>query len=250
MKLNATSTLITFVLISALAIAQKNATKINLLPGPVFFMFGVSQERALGERKSIQTTFKYMPSVKFPASDYLGASYNGQTANPFANSKSTAFGNVTELRVYGKEKKALHGFYWGPYITVNVFDIKSSPFPGQFKDDNGITYKGDIQQNLKLTMLGGGLEIGIQKLFNDKIALDWTILGVGLGWVNMQGSIIATNTSANFDFRNYTKDINSATQGFEQFIPISKTIEPEKVNMSIKALAPVLRTGLAIGLSY
>ncbi|MCW3075847.1 MAG: hypothetical protein JWO32_456 [Bacteroidetes bacterium] len=250
MKLKTISLLAAYILSSAVLIAQKNVTKINLLPGPAFFMFGVSQERAIGERTSIQTTFKYMPSVKFPASDYLGASYNGQTANPFANSKSTAFGNVTELRIYGKEKKALRGFYWGPYVTVNVFDIKSSPFPGQFKDDNGVTYSGDIQQNLKLTMFGGGLEIGIQKLIKDKIALDWTILGVGLGWVNMQGSIVATNTSSNFDFRNYTKDINSATQGFEQFIPIDKTIEPEKVSMSIKSLAPVLRTGLAIGFGY
>lgn len=250
MKLKTTFLLAAFVLSSAIIFAQKNATKINLLPGPAFLMFGLSQERAISERMSLQATIKYMPSVKFPASNYLGASYNGETANPFANSKNSGMGAVVELRIYGKEKKALRGFYWGPYLTFNTFNVKSSPFPGQFKDDNGVTYKGDIQQTINLTMFGGGLEIGIQKLFKDKIALDWTILGLGLGSVNMNGTIVATNTSSNFDFRNYTKDINSATQGFEQFIPIKKTIEPEKVSMSINALAPILRMGLALGIGY
>lgn len=250
--MNIKSTIISsaFFLACGLSIAQKNVTKINLLPGPAFLMFGVSQERAISERMSLQATFKYMPLVKFPASDYLGASYNGQTANPFANSKNTGMGAVLELRIYGEEKKALRGFYWGPYLTYNTFDVKSSTFPGQFKDDNGVTYSGDLQQNIKLSMMGGGLQIGIQKLFKDKIALDWTILGIGVAAVNMNGTIIATNTSSNFDFRNYTKDINSATQGFEQYIPINKTVEPEKVSMSINSIAPVLRMGLAIGFGY
>lgn len=250
MKLKSTGLLAIFLFSGLLSFAQKNVTKVNLLPGPAFLMFGVSQERAISERMSLQASVKYMPQVKFQGSDYLGASYNGQTANPFANSTNTGMGAVLELRIYGSEKKALRGFYWGPYLTFNTFSIKSSPFPGQFKDDNGVTYSGDIQQTINVNVMGGGVEIGIQKLFGDKIALDWTILGIGLGAVNMNGSIVATNTSSNFDFRNYTNDINKATQGFEQFIPIQRTIEPEKVTMSINSLAPVLRMGLAIGIGY
>lgn len=230
--------------------AQKNASKINLLPGPAFFMFGVSQEVKIAERLTMQTCVKYMPSVKFPGAKYMEASYKDQTANPFADSKITAFGNVTEFRIYGKEKKAFNGFYWGPYFTANVFKVSSAKYPGEFKDDNGVVYKADLQQVLKLTTIGGGLQIGVQKLIKNVVAIDWTILGIGFGNVGFSGSIEASNTSGNFDFRNYTADVNNATQGFEKVFPVKKTVEAEKVSLGVKVPYPMLRMGLSIGIAY
>jgi hypothetical protein len=236
--------------ISAMAQGKKNISKINLLPGPVFHTFGVSQEFKLAERISIQTMVKLYPPMKVSKIPTSGT-YDGTTYNPFTSAKLFGIGNITEFRIYGKEKGAFRGFYWGPYFATNLYKFQTSTFRADFTDKKTNTvYSADVSQFMKLTTVSGGLEIGLQGLIKNLVAFDWTILGISVGSAKLSGGIEASNTSANFDFNNYEDDIKQAALGLDKILPMTRTIEPQKVELGIRAIVPFFRTGIAIGINY
>jgi len=241
---------ISLLIITSTGFSQKNVSKASLFPGPFVRVFGVSQERVLGKRMSTQTTVKAMPPVKFPVAGLTSASYEGETYNPFSEAKLSGIGNVTEFRIYGKEKGALRGFYWGPYFTAMVYKLTSSKYPGEFKDANNVVYKADLQHVVKVSGIGGGLQIGVQGVIKKLVAVDWTILGIGFGSIGLKGGIEATNTSANFDFRNYEADVDKAVLAYDKYLPLKKTVEAESVTLGVKVPYPLFRMCLAIGIAY
>jgi hypothetical protein len=236
---------------SALSQGKKNVSKINLLPGPAFRYFGVSQEFKLTDRLSMQTMVKVMPPTKV-SSKYAGGTYDGTTYNPFSSAKLFAVGNVTELRIYGKEKETFRGFYWGPYFSYNYFKFQTTPYRASFTDQNNVNYQADVVQFMKLSQVGVGLEIGVQGVIKNLVVIDWTILGLGFGSYKLTGGLEATNPSTGFDFRNYTEEIDNATLGLDNipFFKVEKTIEPQKVELGFKVPSIMLRTNLAIGINY
>jgi hypothetical protein len=222
-----------------------------LAPGPFSRYFGVSQEFKLTERLSVQTMIKFMPATGV-SSKYSGGSYNGTNYNPFTSAKLSAIGNVTELRIYSKNKGAFRGFYWGPYLSFNAFKFQTNTFRGNFHDNNNVPYSADVSQYMKLSTIGGGLQIGVQGVIKNLVVIDWTILGIGFGSAKLSGGITATNPSTGFDFRNYTDDINNATLGLNSLpgFNVQKTVDPQKVDLTLKTLTPMLRTTIAIGINY
>lgn len=236
---------------SVLSQGKRNITKINLLPGPATRYFGLSQEFKLNERLSLQTMFKFMPATAV-TSKYAGGSYDGTTYNPFTSAKLSAFGNVTELRVYGENKGAFRGFYWGPYLSFNSFKFQTNTFRADFHDKNNVPYSADVSQYMKLSCFGGGLQIGVQGVIKNLVVIDWTILGIGVGSAKLSGGIEATNPSTGFDFRNYENDINNATLGLDNLpgFNVQRTVETQKVDLTLKTLSPMLRTTIAIGINY
>jgi hypothetical protein len=245
-----------FLLITALlsvpVSAQKNVSKTGIFPGPLFRMFSTSQERKLGKRITTVTTLKAMPPVKFKGGPLSLITHGDQTYNPFANAKLSAVGNITEFRIYKKkeEREAPKGLYFGPYFSYTFFKLNAAAFPAEFQDNNQVTYKADLQEVIKVNVIGGGLQVGVQGLIKNKIAIDWTILGIGFGSLKITGSIDATNTSDNFDFRNYDEDVANTTLGIDKLIPIKKTVEKESVSLSAKAPWLLIKTGLSIGIAY
>ncbi|MGZ3918740.1 MAG: DUF3575 domain-containing protein [Bacteroidia bacterium] len=231
-------------------LSQKNASKLNLLPGTFFKVFSICQERAITDRMSIQASFRYLPSHSVSGFGLNKVHYNGNEYNPFTDAKLSGFGNFTELRIYGDEKKALHGFYWGPYINIMTYKLSTTKFYAEFHDNDNNVYSADIQQYFKLTAIGLGLQIGVQKIFDNKMVLDWTILGLGFNSLGFKGGIEATNTSANFDFRNYTNDVDKVTLGLEKYLPLGKVIDEKKVEIGVRVPSVQLKMGVAIGFGY
>jgi hypothetical protein len=236
---------------SALSQGKRNITKINLAPGPLTRYFGISQEFKLSERLSVQTMIKFMPKTSV-SSKYAGGSYDGTTYNPFSSAKLSAIGNVTELRIYGKNKGTFRGFYFGPYLSYNAFKFQTNTFRADFHDNNNVAYAADVSQYMKFSCFGGGIQIGVQGVIKNLIVIDWTILGIGVGSAKLSGGIEATNPSAGFDFRNYTEDINKATLGLDNLpgFSVQRTVEPQKVDLTLKTISPMLRTTIAIGINY
>ncbi len=236
---------------SALSQGKRNITKINLLPGPVSRYFGLSQEFKLNERLSVQTMLKFMPKTSVSAK-VAGGDYEGTEYNPFSTAKLSAFGNVTELRIYGKNKGTFRGFYWGPYLSYNTFKFETNSVHGDFTDKNNVQYSADVKQFMKFGCFGGGLQIGVQGVIKNLVVIDWTILGIGAGSAKLSGGIEATNPSTGFDFRNYENDIDNATLGLDQvpFFKVERSVEPQKVEFSLKTFTPMLRTTIAIGINY
>jgi hypothetical protein len=235
---------------TALAQGKRNISKINLLPGPLLHTFGVSQEFKLAERISIQTMVKLYPPMKVSKIPTSGT-YDGTTYNPFTSAKLFGIGNITEFRIYGKEKGAFRGFYWGPYFASNLYKFQTSKFHADFTDKKTNTvYSADVSQFMKLTTISGGLEIGVQGIIKNLVVIDWTILGISVGSAKLSGGIEASNASANFDFNNYEDDIKQAALGLDKILPMTRTIQPQKVELGIKTIVPFFRTGIAIGINY
>jgi hypothetical protein len=237
--------------LSSPVFSQKNVTQANLFPGPLLGLYSFGQERAITDRMSIQTSFRFMPARSI--GKFSQVEYEGEEYNPFSTSKLSALGNFTELRIYGKNKEALRGFYWGPYVHYTVYKVTSDPVYATFKDNNDVVYYADVENVYKLPNMGAGLQIGVQKVFDSGFVIDWTILGIGFNQVGLSGSVLASNTSNNFDFRNYSADVDKATFGiekYEKFLPVTKKVEPTSVELSVAQLLPHLKMGVAIGFGY
>lgn len=229
---------------------KKNVNKVNILFGPFYKMVHVSYEKPIGKRFSINTTVKARPASLTRLSKLGVIKTDGATYNPFPEMKLSALGNITEFRIYSKKKGPLKGFYFGPYLSGVFYKLQSPAVPVTFKDDNGVEFKGDVSTVVKLNFIGGGLQMGVQGMIKDIFVIDWNILGVGFASVGLKGGIEATNTSANFDFRNYTKDVDGFTYGVENLLPITKTVDKEKVELGVRGFAPIIKTGLYIGIAY
>lgn len=244
--------------------AQKNVTKITVSPGLIGdkdfsnltleptvynFLFGIAQERALNSRLSIQTAFKFSKK-DIDISDFSSASYADTSYNPFNNSTFSSWTNVTELRIYGKDK-VLKGFYFGPYLNYASRKVNTDPDFVSFTDEFGEVFFGDVQQIIGLSNIGLGFQIGTQKVWDGGMVLDWTILGVGFNSYKASLKYDVTNTSGNFDFRDYTTDIEKAVLDIEEFgADVKYDVQKESVEASISRPFVHFRMALSIGFAY
>ncbi|HTL81810.1 MAG TPA: hypothetical protein VL651_08915 [Bacteroidia bacterium] len=231
--------------------AQMTISKTNALFAPMFKMINTTQEVKLGKRLTTSTTVRTRPASNLNFFGLGTINVEGQNYTPFGRSKLSAIGNITELRIYGAKKGAFHGFYFGPYFTYTHYKLTSASIREAFHDANGVEYDGDIQQVIKLNIAGGGIECGTQGVYaKGHFCVDWTILGMGFGTLGFQGGIEASNTSENFDLRNYPDDVANTKMGIEKYFTFKRTIDATSVTIGAKIPFIVFRTGLSFGFGY
>lgn len=117
--------------------AQSNVIKFNIL-APVVKTANFQYERAFGN-KSFQ----------------LGAFYTGFSPE---TTKFSGFGITPEVRFYLGDTDAPEGFYAAPFVRYQSFTIEET--------DPDFSAKGTF------SAFGGGLIIGKQWIFKEKVALD------------------------------------------------------------------------------
>lgn len=230
----------------------KNISKTNVFPGPFSKNVYAIQERVLTDRITVVTSVRTRIPTSFRGGSFgkINTADNG-SYNPFATAKLSGIGNITEFRLYGKKKGALHGVYGELFFSYMHYKLASASFPATFHDENGVEYKADVTQTIKVNNTGGGLGLGVQGLFfKDRLCIDWTIFRFGVSALGIKGGIDATNTSDNFDFRNYTDDVNKTTFGVEKILPVTKTVDKESIAIGVKVPWVILQTGLTIGFGY
>ncbi len=135
---------------------KKNAIKINIL-SPIVKTFNV----------------QYEAKVKADASFQLGFFYTGYSSS---GTDFSGFGVTPEYRMYLGDTEAPEGVYIAPFVRYQNFSL--SDFSG----------KGT------LSTFGGGLILGKQWLFKDKIVLD---LFIGPSYSS--GSVKVTSGGSTFD---------------------------------------------------
>jgi hypothetical protein len=118
--------------------AQTNVIKFNIL-APVVRTANVQYEKAIGENKSFQ----------------LGAFY---TAFGPETLKYRGFGITPEFRFYLSDSPAPAGFYAAPFLRYQNITVEETLSGEEAKGSVGI--------------IGGGLIIGKQWIFKEKVALD------------------------------------------------------------------------------
>jgi hypothetical protein len=237
-------------LVSFSIFPQKNASKASFFPESKYNMFGFAQERALSKRISVQTTFKFMPETKIEEAKYAAGSFKTEGSNPFSDTKVNAFGNVTELRIYSKKRGAMRGVYWGPYFSATAYNISTANYIARFKINYNYSYEAELQQSARVATAGGGLQFGLQGLIKKRIAIDWTILGIGICSGSLNGRIQLVNAPEEVDLRNFPVDMGKSEFAFEKYYPLKKTVEAKSISVSGKGLLPMLRTSLSIGIAY
>jgi hypothetical protein len=127
--------LISTIVLVPSAWAQKgNVIKINIF-SPIAKTFNIQYERKVSASSSLQ----------------LGFYYSGFSID---NTKFSGFGLTPEYRFYLSDTEAPHGVYVAPFVRYQNFSVTNGPDKGT------------------LTTVGGGLIIGKQWIFKEKIALD------------------------------------------------------------------------------
>jgi hypothetical protein len=233
--------------------SQRTISKSNVMFAPLFKFINTVQEVKISPRLTIETTVRTRPPSKFKFFGLGAIKIDGQDYQPFGETKLSAIGNITEFRVYGKEKLAFHGFYYGPYFSYMHYKLQSASVHGEFHDATGEVYTGDISHVVKLNETGGGFEIGTQGMYlKNKLCIDWTIIGVGIGVLGFQGGIEADNTSQNFDFRNYPEDVDKVQMGIEKVFPhtFKRTIDATSITIGGKIPVPTMRMSVCFGFGY
>ncbi len=115
---------------------QAQVAKLNIL-SPVFRTINVSYEQVLSENGSLQLGFFY-------------------TGIKLDDTKFSGFGITPEYRFYLSETAAPEGVYAAPFVRYQNFDLSVEG------SDSKAT----------MTLFGGGLVLGKQWIFKEKVALD------------------------------------------------------------------------------
>jgi hypothetical protein len=136
MKRKLSAVLLCLVLSGTATYAQQNVIKINIL-APIVKTFNVQYERALNDQSSLQ----------------LGFFYTGYSTG---DSKFSGFGITPEYRFYLSETAAPQGVYIAPFVRYQSFTI----------EDDVADAEADF------TAFGGGVILGKQWIFKEKVALD------------------------------------------------------------------------------
>lgn len=130
-------TVLFFVAAANVAMAQpKTAIKINLL-SPVARTFNIALERAISENGSIQLGFYY-------------------TAAKVEDIKLSGFGITPEYRIYLSQTPAPNGFYVAPFIRYTSNTLSAE----------------DTTDEATLTTFGGGVVVGRQWVFKERVTFD------------------------------------------------------------------------------
>jgi hypothetical protein len=231
------------------AMAQRNFTKVSMSDA-VLKTAALSQERLLTDRISLQGGIKLRPNCLIPGAGYSQHYYPDPARNPFINARMKAVSVSAELRIYGKGKQG-SGFYYGAFVNAASFRAQTGEFNYDFKEPvTTAVYTAVLQQEMSLKMAGGGLQLGVQKKLNKKMILDWTILGIGIGHMKLNGRMQVLRGAEGFNLQEYNLNTADASMSFEKYFPLQKTAEAQAIILKGSGVVPVLRMGVAIGFAY
>jgi Protein of unknown function (DUF3575) len=176
--------------------SKDNIVKINV-PALFFKNISLQYERKVGTKNSFAVAMRYRPKS--------GVAFQG-TIEKFIDQPSVRvdlfkvgnFGITPEYRFYLGKKKNLNGFYIGPFISYN-----------HYNGDIPINYMSDTKTGIfkgGINTFTAGFQAGAQWKLNEKIYLDWWIIGPNYGI--SKGDFVC-NTSFN--------DIEQISMDFELF---------------------------------
>lgn len=147
-----------------------------------------------------------------------------------------------EIRWYPGKKDALRGFYLAPFYTFHMAALNNV----EAYDSEGYFYNG----NVSVQYAGGGLQTGIQWLVKRWLIIDFHFLGFGAARVKNKVSYSTDNPYVNYesqviDFENFVLDELKLEQKKYDI-----TVSENQLNYELKLTAPVLRSGVSIGVVF
>lgn len=165
---------------SQIRIAKLNST------GAAFGVIGLALEKVQQKQYSWQIGLNYRPNVNGPAS-LLDRSDEGFN---FSEGKSLLIGLHLEYRFYTKKARKMETKpYFGLFSIAQAIQFEST-HDGPLKTNTTGTYPIETSW----IRAGFGLEYGVQWILNKRISIDWTILGFGLSWNEIQSDLFGDDS--------------------------------------------------------
>lgn len=217
----------------------KNNVKLNLLQF-VGKTISVEYERALNNNFSINGTVALMPKGALPFSSSFSSVVDDSSI--IEDTKLGAFSLAVEGRYYtSKTKDVMQGFYLAPFVKYSKYDLNTLIEYTAVDVDSQLPVSGNINA------FSGGLAVGLQWIFSNRISLDWRIIGLSYGVSNgtIEGSKVLTAAEQ--------EDIRGQLNDLAADLPILKLesdVNAQGVKSTLKGPWAGIRTGLAIGYSF
>lgn len=214
--------------------APKNVVKLNLFSLPLKNL-SFQYERALNQNFSACLGVSYLTPRVLP--NIIASGANNASLN------FSGFAFTPELRFYtGKngEYDAPEGFYLAPYFRYANYRVKSFY--------NYYDLEEERVENYVLTGryrgTGGGLMLGYQFIINNRISLDWWILGI-------HGGSGKLSLSMESDFRNDKDAIyNDLTNTYADLGVVSVSVTDTKATVSLPLPYFGVRSGFCFGVAF
>jgi len=146
-----------------------------------------------------------------------------------------------EGRYYVNKKNVLEGVYVAPFAKFTRYNVDTQV------DYNSSQGKDFIPVAGHFNAFSGGVALGVQWIFANRMSVDWRIIGVGYG--SSKGSLTGSKALSVKD----QKDIREQLNDLADKLPIVKLkneVNAEGVKSTIDGPWLGLRTGLSIGYSF
>lgn len=228
-------------------IAQENIVKLGI-SDLLFTSLNLEYERVLNDNSSVLfevgTQFpRTVPDVIVTTSTEPGTESNVTATSAEYKSFSVA----GSYRIFTK-KEGAKGFYFGPYLRYSKYDLD---IEGRYDNAaiNAENIPATIIGDLGVFSVGG--EIGMQWLINDKIAINWNIIGLGASF-NSVG--IAFSSEDNDVFEEWERDVQEFLDELPADFGGNFSLTSDNATKSIKADASFpfisFRASVSIGYAF
>ncbi|MDW3649831.1 MAG: DUF3575 domain-containing protein [Bacteroidia bacterium] len=143
------------------------------------------------------------------------------------------------FRMYSKKKEGPRGGYFAAGIRYNSADadivIDLDDYPGS-------------RVGFTSSMMGVTLDLGVQWLIGNRVSVDWNILGVGLQYGNISGSVTSANLTAQ-EAQDLADDLNGELDGIP-LVNIEFSATDNIVSMDANQVLPFLRSRFSLGIFF
>ena len=231
----------------------QNVVKLDVVSLLAISQLNLNYERVIDPRKTLNVQIGWGWGSDLTKTFQTQIDAN-KTSNPYdielrKFNYDGAFQIAPEFRFYIGDAEGPHGFYVAPQLNYSSYSFTASG-DHQYTLPSGTVMAID-QVKLNYTAIGGGLQLGAQWLFNNRIALDWGFLGIGL----VSGTVTATGTSTdNAQLDKWATDAaawsggSGDINGFTKFLGF-KT-ENNQITASGSQLFPTIRSTISLGYAF
>ena len=230
--------------------SQKNVIRLGI---PSLFAGQANgyYERMISDRISVSTQVGYAwPSnLPFFVESRLNDSLSGASSDINLSDAQWNGGVVVapEVRFYtGKSKEGPRGFYVAPRLS---FAMYSALLSGTHTYGLNNTLTAQDNATLRFSNFGLNAQLGVQWLIKDRVVIDWSFLGIGLGRGALNGQYETDDTA---DLDDWLADVKNAIQenNLDQLVNAVASREGNVIKVAGASFVPIVRTGLSIGVAF
>lgn len=187
--------------------AQNNVVKLHL-ESLAYGAANIGYERVLNEKLTLGVNVGLIIPRELPTRFYTeGIDSPDYVAVDNLKNKLSGTMIVPEFRFYPGSKGAPQGFYIGAYLKYNNYKLGMSEtvtydlstqeyldldptadyYPSVNHADRTIDVTTDME--FKLRQVGVGLQLGVQWIISDRVAIDWGFIGGGMNFYKATGEL-------------------------------------------------------------